>query len=69
MDFSDVIKNFKAYYPPENYFCGPTGPPTLLASNLLSKPEFEEIVSKINLSQYLKLLGSKYINVSDWKKI
>ena len=52
MDFSDVIKNFKAYYPPENYFCGPTGPPTLLASNLLSKPEFEEIVSKINLSQY-----------------
>lgn len=52
MNFSDVSKYFKVYYPPEDYFAGDTGPPTLLCSNLATETEFNDITAKINIDQY-----------------
>lgn len=52
MDFSDTIKNFMVYYPPLKYFAGPTGPPTLLCSNLLPEIEFNKMCENINYDKY-----------------
>ena len=54
MDFSDVAKNYKVYYPPEHSFAGPTGPSTLLCSSIVNKKEFESMTKKINVEQYYK---------------
>ena len=51
MDFSDIIKNFKVYYPPEQYFAGPSGPSTLVCSEILSKNEFDKITSTIDYNK------------------
>ena len=52
MDFSDVSEHFNVYYPPDEYFAGDTGPPTLLCSNLADTTEFNEMITKININQY-----------------
>ena len=50
MNFSDIILNHRVFYPPFSKFAGPTGPPTLLCSNLLNKEEFNNI--NINIDKY-----------------
>jgi hypothetical protein len=52
MDFSDVVKNYKVFYPPEEYFAGASGPSTLFCSNLASSEEFNKMVNNINYSKY-----------------
>jgi len=52
MDFSDVATNFIVYYPPDKYFAGRTGPPTLLCSNITTKEEFSNLCNKIDVNKY-----------------
>ena len=55
MDFSDISKHYKIYYPPEEFFAGDTGPPTLLCSNLTTDTEFNNMISLINIDKYYSL--------------
>jgi len=43
MDFSNTVKQYKVYYPPDRYFAAPTGPPTLLCSNILTDAKFNKM--------------------------
>ena len=52
MDFSDILKQYKVYYPPLKYFAGPTGPPTLLCSNILTDVEFNKMCDNIDYEKY-----------------
>ena len=52
MDFSDVVKQYKVYYPPINKFAGRTGPPTLLCSNIVTNNEFKKMCDNINYEKY-----------------
>ena len=52
MNFSNILKQSKVYYPPIKYFAGPTGPPTLLCSNILSDHEFNQMCNNINYDEY-----------------
>ena len=52
MDFSDIVKHYKVYYPPFKYFAGITGPPTLLCSNILTDVEFNKMCENINYEKY-----------------
>ena len=52
MDFSNIVNQYKVYYPPLNYFAGPTGPPTLLCSNILTDIEFNKMCNNINCEKY-----------------
>jgi hypothetical protein len=49
-----IVKNYKLFHPPINYFPAQTGPPTLICSNILDECEFNRIINKIqlNLPQY-----------------
>lgn len=52
MDFSDVVINFKVFYPPDEYFAYKTGPPTLLCSNIISSEDFHIMCNQINYLKY-----------------
>ena len=52
-DLTDVISNFKLFYPPYKYFAGATGPPTLICSDLMSKVEFDGLVESIESNLHL----------------
>lgn len=52
MDFSDIVKQFRVYYPPFKYFAGKTGPPTLLCSNILSDEEFSKMDKYVDYKKY-----------------
>lgn len=47
MNFSDIAKNYKVYYPYLKYFALSCGPATLLLSNTVTKDEFNKISEKI----------------------
>lgn len=54
MDFSDIVRHHKVYYPPFQYFAGPTGPPTLLCSNILPDVDFEKMCENIQYEKYYR---------------
>ncbi len=53
-DLSDVVKNFKLFYPPDEFFVQWTGPPTLVCSNLLSNEDFDALIKTVeqNVASY-----------------
>lgn len=53
-DLDDVVKNYKLFYPPDEYFAGATGPPTLVSSNTMDDLEFQRLIRKIetNIPSY-----------------
>ena len=55
-DLDSVVNNYKLFYPPEPFFAGPTGPPTLVCSNRLSKEKFNTLIQTIEAN-----VGSYYI--------
>ena len=52
MDFSDIVKQYKVYYPPLEHFAGSTGPPTLLCSDVLTDVEFNKMCENIDYKKY-----------------
>jgi len=53
-DLTNIVKNYKLFYPPYKYFASNTGPPTLICSNIMDTSEFNNLVNKIesNLDLY-----------------
>jgi len=51
-----VIKNYKLFYPPNEYFASSSGPPTLVCSNIMSDDEFNILINTIeqNIDSYYK---------------
>jgi hypothetical protein len=45
-----IVKNYKLFYPPYQYFAGETGPPTLVCSNIMSDDEFETLIQSIQVN-------------------
>ena len=42
-----IVKNYKLFYPPDEYFAGSTGPPTLVCSDIMSDSEFQTLINEI----------------------
>ena len=57
-NLDSVVKNYKLFYPPDEYFLGMTGPPTLICSNIMSTTEFQSLMDIIepNIDAYYKSL-------------
>ena len=55
-DLDDVVKHYKLYYPPDGFFPGLTGPPTLICSNIMEDAEFNELIKTIDAN-----IGSYYM--------
>jgi hypothetical protein len=53
-NLDNIVKNYKLFYPPKEYFMGETGPPTLICSNLMSDIDFNVLLNTIenNLNLY-----------------
>ena len=49
-----IVKNYKLFYPPDEYFPGSTGPPTLVCSNIMDPHEFQTLIDTIerNIKSY-----------------
>lgn len=47
MTFEDIAQNWYVHYPSWEYFVMPTGPPTLLCSNLVEEDEFYKITNEL----------------------
>ena len=49
-----IVKNYRLFYPPDDYFAGETGPPTLICSNIMSDDEFKNLIDSIipNIGAY-----------------
>jgi hypothetical protein len=45
-----IVKNYKLFYPPDEYFAGSTGPPTLVCSNIMDEHEFSMLIKTIELN-------------------
>jgi len=45
-----IVKNYKLFYPPDEYFPGSTGPPTLVCSNIMSDSDFQILIHTIELN-------------------
>ena len=45
-----IVKNYKLFYPPDEYFPGSTGPPTLVCSNIMSDSDFQRLINTIELN-------------------
>jgi hypothetical protein len=45
-----VVKNYKLFYPPDDYFAGATGPPTLICSNIMNDDEFKTFINTIEIN-------------------
>ena len=46
-DLNGVVKNYKLFYPPFDYFVGSTGPATLVCSNTMGHNEFQILISNL----------------------
>ena len=46
-DLTGVVKNYKLFYPPLQYFAGETGPPTLICSDTMDTNEFNKLMLTI----------------------
>jgi len=57
-NLDDIVKNYKLFYPPDEYFFGTSGPPTLICSNIMSTTEFQSLMDIIepNIDAYYKSL-------------
>jgi len=55
-DLDGIVKNYKLFYPPYEYFAGSTGPPTLVCSNIMDSDEFNDLIKAIelNINAYYK---------------
>lgn len=53
-DLQGIVKNYKLFYPPRDYFMGATGPPTLVCSDRMETDEFQSLIDNIEsqLSSY-----------------
>ena len=51
-----VVKNYKLFHPPDDYFPGSTGPPTLVCSNIMDDEDFKTLINTIelNIDSYYK---------------
>ena len=47
-DLTGEVENYRLYYPPYKYFVGPTGPPTLVCSSVMSSDEFTVLTDAID---------------------
>jgi len=49
-----IVKNYKLFYPPHEYFPSPTGPPTLVCSNIMNDSDFQTLINtvEINIKKY-----------------
>lgn len=45
-----VVKNYRLFHPPEDFFAGDTGPPTLVCSNTMDDDEFQSLIQSIENS-------------------
>jgi len=45
-----IVKNYKLFYPPAEYFFDVTGPPTLVCSNIMDETEFKTLIDTIELN-------------------
>jgi hypothetical protein len=54
-NLDDIVRNYKLFYPPDDYFIGLTGPPTLVCSNIMNETEFQSLIDTIE-----KNIGSYY---------
>jgi hypothetical protein len=48
-----IVKNYKLFYPPDEYFAGPTGPPTLVCSNIMNDNDFQTLIKNIEMNMKL----------------
>ena len=53
MDFSDIAKHYKVYYPPEKDFADSEGLPTALFSNLVTDSEFNQMCDQIDPNWFI----------------
>lgn len=53
-NLNGIVKNYKLFYPPDEYFAYLTGPPTLVCSNIMDDSEFQTLINTIeqNLNLY-----------------
>lgn len=60
-DLDGVVKNYKLFYPPDEYFAGSTGPPTLICSNIMNDHDFQLLINSIevNIDSYYKIENEK----------
>ena len=49
-DLDGIVKNYKLFYPPDEYFAGLTGPPTLVCSNVMEDDKFNALIKTIELN-------------------
>jgi len=49
-----IVKNYKLFYPPDEYFLASTGPPTLVCSNIMSDSDFQRLIHtiEVNINSY-----------------
>ena len=52
-NLNGIVKNYKLFYPPYEYFAGNTGPPTLICSNIMDNTEFNSIIRDIENNLHL----------------
>jgi hypothetical protein len=52
-DLTGVIKNYKLFHPPLEYFAGETGPPTLICSDIMDTDEFNQLIASIEKNKSL----------------
>ena len=45
-----IVKNYKLFYPPDEFFPSETGPPTLVCSNIMDDNEFQTLIKTIELN-------------------
>jgi len=53
-NLNEIVKNYKLFYPPKEYYTCLTGPPTLICSNIMDNNEFEKLIKMIeeNINSY-----------------
>lgn len=49
-NLDNVVKNYRLFHPPEDFFAGDTGPPTLVCSNTMDDDEFQSLIQTIEYS-------------------
>lgn len=52
-NLNSIVKNYKLFYPPDEYFAGSTGPPTLICSNIMDDYEFKTLINTIEQNMNL----------------
>lgn len=52
-NLNGIVKNYKLFYPPDEYFACSTGPPTLICSNIMDDYEFQTLINTIEQNMNL----------------